>query len=88
MRAVISVAAIAAAVSGPAVAQAPCGGAFGSFVADLKQEELARGQDAAVAESFFRGVGLAASSAPSRRFGVLRGPARSPVSGAAPRCAR
>jgi lytic murein transglycosylase len=35
---------------------APCGGPFPDFVADLKQEALARGFDAATVESFFAGV--------------------------------
>jgi lytic murein transglycosylase len=36
--------------------QTPCGGAFDPFVADLRQEALARGQAPAVIDSFFRDV--------------------------------
>ncbi len=35
---------------------APCGGAFPDFVADMKQEAVARGLDPATVESFFAGV--------------------------------
>ncbi|RBI84814.1 lytic murein transglycosylase [Rhodosalinus halophilus] len=40
----------------PAAPSTPCGGSFGGFVADLREEALARGHAPSVVESFFRGV--------------------------------
>ena len=40
------------------VAAAPCGGDFGEFVAAMKAEALARGQDGAATDAFFEGASV------------------------------
>ncbi|SDY62226.1 lytic murein transglycosylase [Jannaschia faecimaris] len=48
--------ALAVALLLPAIAQASCGGNFGSFVDGLRTEAMAQGRDPVVTDRFFRGV--------------------------------
>ncbi len=51
-----SLAALAALLAAPALAEPQCGGDFGAFVDDLKAEAVERGREAGTVESFFASV--------------------------------